>query len=235
MGLSIEDKKQYLEDSQSREAVYIRQIEALYAEARDGVTNDALSFFNSRRYLNAKDDNARARAAKSDKGIKGISAKIQRLGADTLSIINKAQIKHYDSEGRILTSLWTESTQDFFTMSFSNASIFKQRQILAEFYMGKQYPEWQKSATTTAMNSWTDSSRSVMSSNVRRIRKVLPSMQLTEDLRKTITTMENRAKSLMDGALSETVRILIKDTQASILKAEKELARRLQQRALKWV
>ena len=75
MGLSIEDKKQYLEDSQKREAVYIRQIEALYSKARDEVTNDSLSFFNSRRYRNAKDDNARARAAKNDKGIKGISAK----------------------------------------------------------------------------------------------------------------------------------------------------------------
>ncbi len=74
-----------------------------------------------------------------------------------------------------------------------------------------------------------------MSSNIRQIGKVQPSMQLTSDLRKTITTMETRAKSLMDGALSETVRILIKDTQETVLKAEISLAKQLQKRALSWL
>lgn len=235
MGLSVEDKKQYLEDSQSREAIYIRQIETLYSKARDEVTNDALSFFNSRRYLNAKDDNARARAAKSDKGIKGISAKIAKLGKDTITIINTAQVKHYNSEGRILTSLWNDNTPDFVTITFSNAGPAKIKEILTEFYMGFQYPEWQKSSTDTAMASWTRSSRGIMSSNVRRPGAVLPSMQLTQDLRKTITTMESRAKSLMDGALSETVRVLIKDTQETVLKAELSLAKQLQRRALTWL
>jgi len=235
VGLSVEDKKQYLDDSQSREAIYIRQIETLYSKARDEVTNDALSFFNSRRYLNAKDDNARARAAKSDKGIKGISAKIAKLGKDTINIINTAQIKHYNSEGRILTDLWNDNTADFVTITFSNANEAKQKEILTEYYMGFQYPSWQKSATDTAMGSWTRSARGVMSSNIRQIGKVQPSMQLTSDLRKTITTMETRAKSLMDGALSETVRILIKDTQEAVLKAEISLAKQLQKRALSWL
>jgi len=234
MGISVEDKKEYLDQSESREAPYIRQVEALYSKARDEVTNSALSFFNSRRYLNAKDENARARAAKNDKGIKGISAKIAKLGADTLKLINTDTITHYNSEGIILTSLWNENTPEFFTMQFEKADKKKQKEIVTEWYLGFQYPEWQKSATNTAMDAWQRSSRGVMSSNVRKVGKVSPSMQLTEDLRKTITTMESKAKSLMDGALSETVRILIKDTQEAVLAGEIKLAKALQKRAEKW-
>lgn len=231
MGLSAEDTKQFLEDSQDREAVYIRQVETLYSKVRDEVTNDSLKFFNSRRYLNAKDDNARARAAKRDKGIKAISGKIAKLGVDTLSLINSSCISFYNSEGKLLTALWNKNTPEFFKMTFANADKKKQKEIISEFYMGLQYQEWQKSATNTAQDSWARSSRGIMSSNVRQPNKVSPSMQMTSDLRKTITTMESKAKSLMDGALSETVRILIKDTQEQILKAEISISNQLKKRA----
>ena len=94
MGLSVEAKKDYLDDSESREAPFIRQVETLYSKARDEVTNDTLAFFNSRRYLNAPNENARARAAKNDKGIKAISGKIAKLGSDTLKLINTNCITH---------------------------------------------------------------------------------------------------------------------------------------------
>ena len=195
MGLSIADKKQYLEQSESREAPYNREIKDLYNGVLNEVTNDALSFFNSRRYRKAKDDNARARAAKSDPGIKAISGKIAKLGEDTVKLINSSCIKHYNSEGIILTNIWNENTPEFFTMTLSEADKAKQKEILTEWYLGFQYPEWQKSATTTASNAWNRSSRGVMSSNVRKVGKVSPSVQLTADLRQTITTMESKAKS----------------------------------------
>ena len=235
MGLSTEDKKQYLDDSERREAPYIRQIEAMYGKVRDDVTNDSLRFFNSRRYLNAKDDNARARAAKKDKGIKAISGKLAKLGADTIKLINSSCINTYNAEGIILTTLWNKNSLAFFTMTFEKADKKKQKEILTEYYLGFQYFEWQRSATNTAQDAWTRSSRSIMSSNVRRPNKVSPSMQMTEDLRKTITTMESKAKSLMDGALSETVRILIKDTQATVLAAEVSIAKKLRERAEKYI
>lgn len=235
MGLSAEDTKQFLEDSQSREAIYIRQVETLYSKARDEVTNDALKFFNSRRYLNAKDDNARARAAKRDKGIKSISGKIAKLGVDTLKLINTSCVSFYNSEGKLLTTLWNENTPEFFKMSFVNADKKKQKEIISEFYIGLQYPEWNKAQTQTAMRDWNKKSRGVMSSNVRRPNKVSPSMQLTADLRQIITTMESKTKSLIDGALSETLRILIKDTQAQVLKAEISIANQLQKRAEKYL
>ena len=234
MGLSTDDKKKYLDDSESREAPYIRQVEAMYSKVRDEVTNEALSFFNSRRYLNAKSENARARAAKSDKGIAGISAKIAKLGADTLKLLNSSTVTHYNKEAVILTDLWNENTPDFFTMTFQNADKKKQKEIITEWYLGFQYPEWQKSATQTASDAWQRSSRGVMSSNVRKVGKVSPSMQLTADLRNTITTMESKAKSLMDGALSETVRILIKDTQEAVLAGEVAIAKALKKRATAW-
>jgi len=235
MGLTSEQKKDYLDASEVREAPYIRQVETMYSEVRDEVTNSALSFFNSRRYIKAKDDNARARAAKKDKDIKAISSKIAKLGVDTIKLINSSCVTHYNSEGKQLTTLWNENTPEFFTMLFAKADKKKQKEILSEYYLGFQYPEWQKSATNTAQNSWTKAGRGVMSSNVRRPNKVSPSMQLTSDLRNTITTMESKAKSLMDGALSETVRILIKDTQAIVLKAEILIAKQLQKRAEKYI
>jgi hypothetical protein len=234
MGISTADKKQFIEDSQDREAPFMRQVEAMYGKVRDEVTNDSLSFFNSRRYLNAPNENARARAAKNDKGIKAISGKIAKLGADTLKLLNTSCITHYNSEGIILTNLWNDNTPEFFTMTFEKADKKKQKQILDEWYLGFQYPEWQKSATKTASDAWQRSSRGVMSSNVRRPNKVSPSMQLTAHLRQTITTMESKAKSLMDGALSETVRILIVDTQQAVLKGEIALAKALQKRVAEW-
>jgi hypothetical protein len=234
MGLSVEDKKQYLIDSESREAPYNREIKDLYNGVLNEVTNSALSFFNSRRYRKAKDDNARARAAKKDPGIKAISGKIAKLGKDTTKLINSSCVTHYNSEAIILTSIWNKNTPEFFTMTFSKADKAKQKEIISEYYLGFQYHESQKSATLTAMRAWNRNSRGVMSSNVIEVGKVLPSMQLTSDLRNTITTMENKALSLMDAALSETVRILIKDTQATVLKAEISIAKQLQKRAEKW-
>ena len=235
MGLSIEDKKQYLDDSEDRERIYIKQIQGLYRKAKEEITNTSLSFFNSRRYLDAKDENARARAAKRDKGIQSISDTIAKLGLNTLKLINSSVINHYNSEGVILTDLWTENSQDFFTMTFEKANTTKQKEIVSIFYMGLQYPEWQRSATNTAQDSWIKSSRGIMSSNKREVGKVQPSMQLTSNLRKTIDTMESKATSLINGALSETVRILIKDTQGAVLKGEVQLAKALIKRGEKWL
>jgi hypothetical protein len=234
MGLSIQDKKDYLDASEAREAPFIREMEALYSKAREEVTNSALSFFNSRRYRNAKNSDARARAAKRDPGIKGISAKIAKLGADTIKLLNSSCIEHYNAEGIILTNIWNENSPAFFTMTFSKADKAKQKEILSEYYLGFQYPEWQKSATNTAQDAWSRSSRGVMSSNVIQVGRVSPSVQLTADLRQTITTMESKAKSLLDGALSETVRILITDTRETVLKAEVSVAKALQKRAKRW-
>jgi len=233
MPLSVEDTKQYLIDSESREAPYKRQINDLYNGVLNEVTNSALSFFNSRRYRKAKDDNARARAAKKDPGIKAISGKIAKLGKDTIKIISTSTVKHYNLEGVILTDLWNKNTPEFFTMTFSKADKAKQKEIISEYYLGFQYHESQKSATLTAMRSWNRDSRGVMSSNVIEVGKVLPSMQLTSNLRQTISTMNSKAISLIDAALSETVRILITDTQETVLKAEIALTKALQKRARK--
>jgi len=233
MGVSVEDKKKYLEDSESREAPYKRQIEALYNKVLNEVTNDAFALFNSRRYLNAKSDRVRARKAKSDKGMKKISERIKKLGKDTIELINKAQPEHYNDEGVILTNLWNENTPSFFTITFTDASKGKIALLITEPYRGELYPEWQKSATKTAMNSWNRTFRGIMSSNVIQVGKVSKSMQLTSDLRNTITTMMGKAISLMDAALSETVRILITDTQETVVKSEVALTKALQKRARK--
>jgi len=234
MGVSVEDKKKYLEDSESREAPYIRQIDALYNKVLNQVTNDAFAFFNSRQYINAKSNRERARKAKADKGMKRVAKRIKKLGDDTIELINKAQPKHYNEEGIILTNLWNENTPSFFTMTFTNANKAKAALLISEPYRGEWYSEWQKSATKTAMNSWNRTFRGIMSSNVVQVGKVSKSMQLTSDLRNTIDTMMKKAKSLMDAALSETVRILITDTQETVLKAEKSIAKKLQKRAEKW-
>jgi hypothetical protein len=235
MGLSAADTKQFVEDSQSREDVYIRQIDALYKDAKDEVTNDALSFFNSRRYLNAKSNRKRARAAKDDKGIGAISKKIAKLGKDTINLIHRAQPDFYNSEGKLLTTLWNENTPELFTMTFENATRSKTAFLITEPYVGFLYAASQASATRTAINSWDTSSRGVMSSNVIRVGKVLPSMQMTSDLRKTINTMNDKAVNLMNASLSETLRILINETRAKVLKGEQELSKRLQKRLEKWL
>ena len=235
MALSTEQNLDYLEDAEAREMVYIKQVEELYSKVLNEVTNDSLKLFNSRRYLNAADDNARARAAKKDPGIKAITGKIEKLGANTIKLINTSCIKNYNSESKHLTLIWNENTPEFFTLTATPADKKKQKEILTQYYLGFQYAGWQQSATNTAKDGWIRSSRGIMSSNVRRVGKVAPSTQMTSDLRKTITTMESKAKSLMSAALSETTRILMNDANKAALKTADSLASQLLKRAEKWL
>ena len=236
MGISLEAQKDYLDAEAKRAGSYLRPLEILFAEARDDVTNDTLAFFNSRRYLNAKDSNARARAARSDKGIKSISAKINKLGRDSLNIIYKAQPDSYNREGVILIDLWNETSPDGVEMTFQKADKAKTKQLISEYYDGLQYVEWErKGYTATAMKDWNRNSRSIMSSNVRLVGKVAPNVQLTSSLRQSLQTMETRSKSLMDGALSQTNRILISDVQTATLKAEQSIAKALDRRVIRWL
>jgi len=234
MGISTADKKQFIEDSQDREIVYMRQVDALFYSVINEVTNDALKFFNNRRYLTEKNERKRARQARSDKGIGGITKKINKLGVDNLKLLSSSIVAHYNNEGPILVDLWNENSPDFFTMTFEDASKSLQKFLLTEDYEGFKYPTYNESQTETAQRTWYRSSVGVMSSNKRQVGKVSPSMQMTADLRNALDTMRKKARSLMNAALSETTRTLIKDTQQAVLAGEIALAKALQKRAQKW-